>query len=96
MPQGQGSSSTAPNPSAPEKKNEKAVAAEQNAPIVLDFGSKSRKQIRRLRKGRGKLLNRIDRVLEDLRTNGNLSATAQPVIVVVKERKEDGFLGIFD
>jgi soluble cytochrome b562 len=96
MPQGQGSSSTAPNPSAPEKKNEKAVAAEHTAPIVLDFGSKSRKQIRRLRKGRGKLINRIDRVLEDLRNNGNLSATAQPIIVVVKERKEDSLFGMFD
>ena len=63
-----------------------------DAPIVLDLGSKSRKQIRNLRKGEGKLMDRIAQVIEDLKTNGTISGSAQPVIIVVKERPEESLL----
>lgn len=63
-----------------------------DAPIVLDLGSKSRKQIRNLRKGEGKLMDRIAQVIEDLKSNGTISGSAQPVIIVVKERPEESLL----
>lgn len=70
----------------------KAATADGDAPIVLDLGSKSRKQIRRLRKGEGKLMDRITKVVDDLKSNGTISGSAQPVIIVVKERAEDSLL----
>jgi len=63
-----------------------------DAPIVLDLGSKSRKQIRRLRKGEGKLMDRITQLVDDLKSNGTISGSAQPIIIVVKERAEDSLL----
>ncbi|HEY2322813.1 MAG TPA: hypothetical protein VGJ82_08105 [Thermoanaerobaculia bacterium] len=102
MAQGQSSSSAAastPSPSTTAttaSSSSQPVMAEHDLPIVLDLGSKSRKQIRRLRKGRGKLMNRVNTVVEELKTNGNISATAQPIIIVVKQRKDDGILGMFN
>lgn len=99
MAQGQSSSPTAassPSPSTAASPASTPVVAEHDAPIILDLGSKSRKQIRRLRKGRGKLMDRVNNVVEELKTNGNISATAQPIIVVVKQRKDDGILGMFN
>ena len=68
------------------------TTATADAPIVLDLGSKSRKQIRRLCKGEGKLMDRITQVLDDLKDQGTISGSAQPVIIVVKERAEETLL----
>lgn len=57
------------------------------APVVLDLGKRRRKQVRQLRRGEGKLLDDINGAVEELRTAGTLSATAQPVIVVVREKR---------
>jgi len=59
------------------------------APIIVDLGKKSRKQVRKLRKGRpGKLLERVEESIEHLRQNGALAANAQPIVIVVKERSK--------
>jgi len=58
-----------------------------SAPIVVDVGKKRRKQIRRLRKGQGKLMMEISHLVEELRMAGSISATSQPVIVVVRQKK---------
>lgn len=55
--------------------------------IVLDLGKKKRKDIRRLRKGGGKLLDQIEDHLDELRAAGVLDESAQPVIVVVAEKQ---------
>jgi Family of unknown function (DUF6200) len=46
----------------------------------------SRKQIRRLRKGRGKLVGRIEDIVDELTRDGTVKAGAQPVVIVVRER----------
>ena len=74
--------------SAPVEANKIAHAAADGAPIVVDIGKKSKKQIKQLRKGRGKLLGEIDDLIEELRTAGSISASAQPVIIVVKEKRK--------
>jgi hypothetical protein len=57
-----------------------------DAPVVIDMGKKSRKQIKQLREGRGKLLLEVNDVLAELRTAGSITAGAQPVIIVVRQR----------
>lgn len=60
--------------------------------VVVDLGkSQSAKRIRRLRKGRGKLMEKVEVIVNDLVQAGTVSATAQPVVIVVRERA-DAFL----
>jgi hypothetical protein len=61
------------------------------APIVIELGERSRKRIRKLREGRGKLMAEIDQVLSDLRETGAVGVDAQIVVVVVKEKVESDF-----
>ncbi len=59
----------------------------EREPIVVDMGKKSRKQIRKLRKGRpGRLLDRVEDTIEHLRENGAIDDNVQPIVIVVKER----------
>lgn len=71
----------------------KTTPAEHDAPIVLDLGKKSRKQIRRLRKGRGNLMDRVTDVIADLKAEGTIDAAAQPVIIVVRQRAKKSIFG---
>jgi hypothetical protein len=60
--------------------------ASGGATVVVDLGRKPKKQVKQLREGRGKLLDEVNIVLAELRTNGSISSSAQPVVVVVRER----------
>ena len=73
-----------------------STIAQTDAPIVLDLGSRSRKQIKRLRRGEGKLMDRITTVIDQLKNSGNISATAQPIVIVVKEKPESALFGLLD
>lgn len=65
-----------------------AEADESDGPLIIDMGKKSSKQVRRLKKGRGRLVEKIDETIERLRAQGQIAASAQTVIVVVRERKK--------
>lgn len=65
--------------------------AQYDAPVILDLGQRSKKQVKRLRHGEGKLMDRISIVMEELKKNGTISPTAQPVVLVVREKREKGF-----
>ena len=56
------------------------------APIVIDLGKKSRKQIRRAREGTGKLMDEINLTLDELRAQGTIKADAQPVLIIVRQK----------
>jgi hypothetical protein len=56
--------------------------------LLIDLGKKSRKQIKRLRRGTGKLVDEVQRCLQELRTGGTLLASAQPVIILVREKRD--------
>jgi hypothetical protein len=59
------------------------------APIIVDLGKKSRKDIRRLRKGQeGKLLSRVEETVEHLRESGAITGGAAPIVIVVRQRKK--------
>lgn len=64
------------------------------APIIVDLGKHRRKRIKSLRKGTGRLMDEVNSCLEELRTTGTLSANAQPVVVIVrqKRRRSNGLL----
>jgi urease accessory protein UreE len=77
------------------------AAPEEKAPeerlgdiCILDMGEHSRKRVRRLRKGKGKLMYKVERAIDELQEGGILSPSAQTVIVIVRE--EMTFTSIFD
>ena len=74
-----------------------STAGEIAAPVVLDFGKHRRKQIKNLSKGSGKLMDEVRAALDELRLSGTISGGAQPVIVVVREkrRRSRGFMPSF-
>jgi hypothetical protein len=54
------------------------------------MGKKTRRQIRKLRKGKpGRLLDRVEDTIQHLRENGALADDAQPIVIVVKERRRN-------
>ena len=56
--------------------------------VVVDLGKRqTRKQIKRLRRGEGKLLTRVEGVVNDLVAAGTVKSTAQPVVIVVREKE---------
>lgn len=65
------------------------------APIVIDLGKKSYKAVKKLRKGKGKLLLSVQECIEELKNTGQISAAAQPVIVVVRESQRFQFPSLY-
>lgn len=57
-------------------------------PIIVDIGKRRRKQIRGLRRGKGKLMTRMNDLLGEMKKNGTFSGSAQPVIVVVQQKRK--------
>jgi hypothetical protein len=58
--------------------------------LVVDLGSKKKKQIKQLRKGKGKLMEKVNQCLNELKASGSITGTAQPVIIIVKEKASIG------
>lgn len=59
------------------------------APIVVDLGKHKRRRIRDLRRGRaGRLLDEVQDCVEDLKANNQIAESAQPIIIVVREKRK--------
>jgi hypothetical protein len=55
--------------------------------VIVDAGKYRRKQIRRFRKGeRGRVMDEVTTVIQDLRAAGTISANAETVVVVLREK----------
>ncbi len=63
-----------------------ADTVSDHAPLIVDMGKKRKKQIKQLREGRGKLMDKVNGLLEELRASGSISESAQPVVIVVQEK----------
>jgi urease accessory protein UreE len=61
---------------------------------ILDMGEHNRRRVKRLRRGKGKLMSKVERAIEELQEGGVLSPSAQTVIVIVRE--ELSLSSIFD
>ena len=57
-------------------------------PLIVDLGKKRRKQIKQLRKGRGKLFDKVNTTLQELKTSSAISSNAEPVVVIVQEKSK--------
>jgi hypothetical protein len=56
-------------------------------PLIVDLGKHRRRDVKRLRDGRGKLVKEIGACLAELKGAGKLPAGAQPVVVLVREKR---------
>lgn len=68
------------------------TTASSNPPVIIDLGEKSRKNVKRLKRGEGRLLAQVQEAIRELQAAGRVASNAQPVIVVV-EREKDGLFG---
>ena len=61
-------------------------ATKKSALVLVDLSRRQTpRQISRLRKGRGSLVPRIDKIVEELVESGTVKADAQPVVIIVRE-----------
>ena len=60
----------------------------QKAPVVVNLGKSTRKRIKRLKRGEGKLMNEVHDELARLKASGEVSATAEPIVFIVERRPE--------
>jgi hypothetical protein len=61
---------------------------EELKPIVIDFGKHSRKNVKKICKGKsGKLMDKVHDAVAQLREEGVMAVSAQPVIIVVRQRR---------
>ncbi|WP_437670509.1 hypothetical protein [Sorangium sp. So ce131] len=65
-------------------------AAVVQQPIIIDLGKKSRKRVKKLRKGKpGRLLDKVHEVIAEISEAGALPRSTQPVVVIVRERRKN-------
>jgi hypothetical protein len=57
------------------------------SPIIIDMGKKKKKDIKRLRKGKGKLMGDVDDCIQELREAGEITGSVRPVVVVVAQKQ---------
>lgn len=63
-------------------------SAGQRSIVVVDLGKRSRKQIKRLRRGEGRLMSRVEETVDQLKADGEVDAKSEVVVMVVRERDE--------
>ena len=82
-----------PNETAP-KPNEPLAGRATKRPIaIVDFGNpQSRQRIKRLRKGQGKLLSRVEGIVDEFLESSSISKGDPPVIVIIVREKAGGGL----
>jgi hypothetical protein len=55
--------------------------------LLIDLGKHSKKQIKRLRQGTGKLIDEVQRCMQELQAAGTVPETAQPVVILVRQKQ---------
>jgi hypothetical protein len=58
-----------------------------NGMLVIDLGKHSKKQIKRLSQGTGKLIDEVRKCMLELRATGTLPESAQAVVMLVREKQ---------
>ena len=60
--------------------------------VIVDLDEpQSSLHVKRLRKGQGRLMAHVERIVNDLIEAGTVKATAQPVVIVVREASSSVF-----
>jgi len=73
----------------------KKETASANDLVILDIGKHDTDAIKKLRKGKGGLLRKVNNAVEQLREAGSINKDAQIVLVIARE-KNAGLLDILD
>jgi len=61
---------------------------ENITPLIVDSGRRSRKSIRLLKEGRGKLMDEVTDIIGDIRsTRGASSKEIVPIIIIVRQKR---------
>ena len=53
--------------------------------VIIDLGRHPRKRVNRLRKGEGRLMEKIEDAVDNLRSQKVLSAAPQTIVVIVRQ-----------
>jgi hypothetical protein len=61
------------------------ATAEKGIICVIDLGEHSRKRVRRLRRGEGRLMEKVEDAVAALKQDKVLSPTAETVVIVVRQ-----------
>jgi len=56
--------------------------------VIVEIGSAKKDDLEDLRYGEGKLFKAIAKAVEDLRESGQVGENVQPIVVIVKEKKD--------
>jgi len=64
----------------------KETAKDAVPPVIVKLGKQERARIKKLLRGEGSLMGEVQTAIDELKTTGTISADAQPVIVVVREK----------
>lgn len=73
-----------------EKNDEKGA----RPPLVIELSKQKRKDVKKLRKGEGKLMGEIGEVIDRLVASGDLEPGAQPLVIVVREKDDRKLYGM--
>jgi hypothetical protein len=68
--------------------SEETMEMNQKAPVIVNLGKNSRKRIKKLKRGEGSLMLEVQQKLSILKSGGQISADAEPVVFVVEKRAE--------
>lgn len=84
-----GKGSIMANKPAVETTTAKETSKAASSMVVVDIGKQSRRKIRRLRKGQGSLMEDVAEIVDGLSAEGKIAANAQPVVIVVREKRRN-------
>jgi hypothetical protein len=73
--------------------SEEAQAAAST--LIVDIGKRKRSDVKKLRRGKGKLVSRVQDTIEDLKSSGELDPSAQTVVIIVEKKERKPFRGGF-
>jgi len=62
-------------------------------PVIIDLGSRKKKAIKRLKRGRGKLMAEVALAIEQVRagwSDGDQDQSNAPVVIIYKQKKKKG------
>ena len=63
--------------------------------VIVDLGSARKKRIKQLHQGKGVLTDKVMEVISELQADGTIGPSAQPVIVVIKQKPKSSLARLF-
>ena len=66
---------------------EEAAGRDSRQMMVVDLGKASRRRVKQLRKGGGKLMRAVEDAIAELRRSTDLPEHSQPLVVVVERKR---------